>query len=122
MVTSDANRVLVDHTAMKTLLCQNATVIQTSKYVTTGSGTLVAQASTVEGLSGNTITGSRTLEAQVSTVAGIGVPLNFATGILIAQASTISGVAEALTPYVYMEGGKLYNFMGPDEIYVIVEL
>tara|TARA_R110000772_G_scaffold178175_4_gene289607 strand:- start:7697 stop:8077 length:381 start_codon:yes stop_codon:yes gene_type:complete len=64
------------------------------------------------------------LQAQVSTVVGAASASDIftASGTLLAQVSIVEGVAEALTPYVYMEGGELYDYMGPDDIYVIGEL
>jgi hypothetical protein len=91
-----------------------------------GSGTLEAQVSTADGVGSITpaITGSGILLAPVSTVDGAAsvTPVVTGSGILLASVSTVQGAAEAFTPYVYMEGGEVYDYMGPDDIYVIGEL
>ena len=92
--------------------------------VVTGSGILEAGAAIVVSSSENEVVGSGTLEAQVSTADGVGsiTPAITGSGILLAPVSTAQGAAEAFTPYVYMEGGEVYDYMSPDEIYVIGEL
>ena len=88
----------------------------------TGSGILEAGSAIVTSLSENEVVGSGTLQAQVSIVDGAAIQAITGTGTLLAQVSTVEGAAEAFTPYVYMEGGELYDFMVGDEIYVIGEL